>query len=243
MKQFYLHDGQNQIGPFSSEELKEKNITRDTFVWKEGMTDWKKAGEVTELNNLFVNTPPPFKAAVVNIATTSTIDPKTTGSKTVNTGMWIGRNPKTAFFILILLVIAGVSIYNNQHSNSSYSNGIFDSLVKEKTPEELRMELRQKEKENPKNYLTSELTMRGNLIGEKVFEGTISNTASTATFKDVMIEISFLSKTESVISKEKFVVYEVLGPQKKISIKKYKTFAPNGTEKFSTNIISASPVE
>lgn len=61
MKQYYLHDGQNQIGPFSTEELKERNITRETFVWKEGMTDWVKAEEMAELNGLFASIPPPFK--------------------------------------------------------------------------------------------------------------------------------------------------------------------------------------
>jgi GYF domain 2 len=241
MKQYYLHDGQNQIGPFSSEELKEKNINQETYVWKEGMTDWVKANEIAELKALFTNTPPPFKGAAVKVQIAPTTTQKTTKSNTAKTGMWIGRNPKITVLILILAIIAGVATYSSQHSNDSYTNDIYDAVAK--TPAELRMELQEKEQEHPQDYLQSEITMRGNLIGEKVFEGTLSNSASIAIFKDVVIEVSYLSKTESVISKEKFSIYEVIAPQKTISIKKIKTFAPNGTEGFSANIVSALLVE
>ena len=51
---FYAHDGE-QKGPVSQEELARLVTTRDfiptqDLVWREGMTDWKKATEVPELN-------------------------------------------------------------------------------------------------------------------------------------------------------------------------------------------------
>ena len=40
MNKYYLHNRSENIGPFDIEELKQKNITRTTQVWCEGMEDW-----------------------------------------------------------------------------------------------------------------------------------------------------------------------------------------------------------
>jgi hypothetical protein len=62
MKQYYLHNGQHLVGPFTSDELREKNITRETFVWKEDQNDWIKANEIPALVNIFADTVPQFRA-------------------------------------------------------------------------------------------------------------------------------------------------------------------------------------
>ena len=50
-------------GPFSKASLgrmgAEGDLTRDTLVWTAGQDGWKKAGEVTELAQLFTIMPPP----------------------------------------------------------------------------------------------------------------------------------------------------------------------------------------
>ncbi|MGB0930575.1 MAG: GYF domain-containing protein [Chitinophagales bacterium] len=57
---FYVEDG-NQKGPFTIEELTEKNLSLNTLVWKEGMANWQKISEVPVLANIFaVVTPPPI---------------------------------------------------------------------------------------------------------------------------------------------------------------------------------------
>lgn len=61
MSKYFLHDGQNQLGPFDKSELKEKNVTVDTPVWYEGLSDWTTAGEIPDLKDLFALMPPPFK--------------------------------------------------------------------------------------------------------------------------------------------------------------------------------------
>ena len=35
-------------------------LTNDSLVWKNGMTQWAKAGTVEELKNLFTNKMPPI---------------------------------------------------------------------------------------------------------------------------------------------------------------------------------------
>lgn len=63
MKQYYYADGDQQKGPFSFEELRSKNISKDTYVWYEGLADWMPAGDLAELSALFQATtsfaPPP----------------------------------------------------------------------------------------------------------------------------------------------------------------------------------------
>ncbi|MGV1011800.1 MAG: DUF4339 domain-containing protein [Flavobacterium sp.] len=60
MKKYYLHNGQESIGPFDKEQLKEQKITKDTSVWSEDMNNWKKAGEIDELKIILLTIPPPI---------------------------------------------------------------------------------------------------------------------------------------------------------------------------------------
>src|SRR4051812_12426186 len=60
MKKYFLHDGANQQGPFDIDELRAKNITSETGIWYDGLTNWTTAGESEELKGLFIATPPPY---------------------------------------------------------------------------------------------------------------------------------------------------------------------------------------
>jgi len=60
MKKYYIHNGTEQIGPLTKEELITQGITVDTPVWYEGITDWTIAGKIEELNGSLK--PPPFKS-------------------------------------------------------------------------------------------------------------------------------------------------------------------------------------
>ncbi len=57
MKKYFYSDGTNNFGPFTLEELREKNITRETKVWFQELGEWKPAGTVPELifSNLFLH--------------------------------------------------------------------------------------------------------------------------------------------------------------------------------------------
>ena len=60
MKKYFYTDGTNQFGPFTFEELKGKQITKETKVWFEGIQDWSPAGSVEELFGLCDIIPPPL---------------------------------------------------------------------------------------------------------------------------------------------------------------------------------------
>ena len=51
-KYYYSHNDQN-LGPFSISELKEKNIYPETMIWYEGIDDWVRADSLKELKPLF----------------------------------------------------------------------------------------------------------------------------------------------------------------------------------------------
>ncbi|MCA2997994.1 MAG: SPFH domain-containing protein [Rhodocyclaceae bacterium] len=60
---FHVAVGGTQTGPFDMSALQAQatggKLTRDSLVWKTGMAQWAKAGEVAELSALFASVPPP----------------------------------------------------------------------------------------------------------------------------------------------------------------------------------------
>lgn len=58
-KKFFLFENGTNQGPYTIDELKNKNITKSIHVWYEGLNDWTAAGDLPELKTLFTATPPP----------------------------------------------------------------------------------------------------------------------------------------------------------------------------------------
>lgn len=68
MKYFIIENNEQQ-GPFSIDELRDKNIPSDTLVWAEGMTEWTPAWKIDKLKQIFYDnaqatTPPPYQPPV-----------------------------------------------------------------------------------------------------------------------------------------------------------------------------------
>jgi hypothetical protein len=53
IKDYFLFDGENQTGPFTITDLKDK-VNFETLIWHEGMSEWKKVNEIQDLYN-FLN--------------------------------------------------------------------------------------------------------------------------------------------------------------------------------------------
>lgn len=66
-RQWFLVFGGTAHGPLAETalpgEARAGHLKRDTLVWREGMTDWKPAGEVPELAFALVPVPPPLPGA------------------------------------------------------------------------------------------------------------------------------------------------------------------------------------
>lgn len=52
--QFYMHIGEEEVGPFGFAQLPENGLTEDTLVWWQGAPNWQRAGDVTELEPLLM---------------------------------------------------------------------------------------------------------------------------------------------------------------------------------------------
>jgi len=121
MQKFYIHKDDQQQGPFSTNELKDLKITRDTMVWFEGADNWKKAIEVDDLKEIFKSIPPPIQTNQPVIPP-PLVDkkPKEVSKPTVD------AKPKKKNTTLIIIVIAvllvgglGTFIYTNQQAKQA----------------------------------------------------------------------------------------------------------------------------
>ncbi len=60
---YVIMDGQ-QSGPYTESEVArligEKKVTKDTYIWRPGMTDWQTAEKLPDVLRLVALTPVPF---------------------------------------------------------------------------------------------------------------------------------------------------------------------------------------
>ena len=67
MSEYYILIGTEQQGPLSTEDLRGR-VTPQTYVWREGLPDWIRAGDLPELSGLLVPegaVPPPTQGQIV----------------------------------------------------------------------------------------------------------------------------------------------------------------------------------
>jgi len=86
MKKYFTHSGSDQQGPFDIADLKAQKIGRDTLIWFEGIGNWTKAGDITELQSLFTAIPPLLNTQTPPPVTNTTVSPP---KKPINWTKWI----------------------------------------------------------------------------------------------------------------------------------------------------------
>lgn len=131
-----------------------------------------------------------------------------------------------------LLFVLSLFLFSSCGSDSSY----------EPTHEDIKISLEDAEKASPTEFLKANGTYRQNLINQWVLEGTVSNTASLAKYKDVVLKIVYYSKTQTEIGSEEKTLFEYFKPNTKQNFK-IKTAGFDGTSSIGFEIISANAVE
>ena len=111
----------------------------------------------------------------------------------------------------------------------------FDSENYEKVKETLA----DKEKNNPSRFLTVSNKDHKNIIGQTVVKGTITNSATVCTYKDVELRLSFYSKTATKLDEVVETIYETVAPGKTVKFKT-KYFAPKGTDSVAIKVMKAA---
>ena len=219
MNKYYLHNGSDNIGPFTIDELKQNKITPTTPVWCEGMEDWNDAGSVEELKILFPVIPPPIKKAKQEEQKRSTIKEK-------KGNIYWSIYKLFRIFAIIFLIIVGIIILSK----------VFDKEIDtSSTYQESVMTIQEIEAAEPVNYLKADGTYNNNFIGDKVkINGVITNSATVTTYKDIIVRVNFYSKTNTLIGTEDYTLYEFYPPNSsqefKLKVKAYSNVSSLGWE-------------
>ncbi|MES2373381.1 MAG: GYF domain-containing protein [Bacteroidota bacterium] len=120
--EFYLHDGQEQHGPFSVDELRKRPAFKpDTLIWYEGIPEWKPARSIEELKGFF-KTPPPLPIK----ANHKSEPPKASSSELLGTvaGRTVAKTssyfkPLLTAIIVVVLVATAYGLYNKYQTNQA----------------------------------------------------------------------------------------------------------------------------
>lgn len=124
----------------------------------------------------------------------------------------------------------------------SCSPGGSNGLNEKDRYEQTKKSLLEKEQENPKMFLTATANRKKNLIGQTVVKGSISSSATLATYKDIELNLDFYSKTGALLESDIETIFAEVGPG---STEEFKTkyFAPKGSDSVAVSIKGAGIVK
>jgi len=142
---------------------------------------------------------------------------------------------------IILLTI--IAILNSCVNNSN----------KEKTTKELKQELKIREVIEFKNYLSVTASLKENITQKPdlfhhtktdgyIISGAVKNSSMLAKFKDVVIDVTYYSETQTVIDSQRYIMYKYFNPTTETPFA-YKVYPPAGFSSFQIEISNAVPVE
>lgn len=231
MKKYFIHDGQQQIGPFSAEELMEKGIPKSTPVYTSGLGRYVTAAEITVLNDFFSSKANPLKNA---------------GASHPLNGVKKNEIPflkKIGLAILGVAIIIGCFMLYKMQVDIPDAPIPFSAItVAEKQAAQLlKTTLAQKEIANPLQYLSVHGKMHKNLLGKKIIRGTITNMASVVSYKDLQMAVIFLSKNDTELQTQQFFVNDLVTANNKITFRSVFA-APAETVAFRIKVLIATPM-
>lgn len=133
MKKYFYTNGVNKIGPFTLEELKEQNLSRETLIWYYGLDKWKELSEIEELHSLTNSIPPPLKFSEITNTDNSSYNEKGLTEKAITAKTPKSRKKTNAFLaitaVLIVIILIGYISINNTADNKLYTNIAANSYV------------------------------------------------------------------------------------------------------------------
>lgn len=198
MKKFYTHNGANQMGPFSIDDLRTMGITKDTPIWHEGLSDWTTADKVLALKDLWAASQP--------FSTRAAYPPSDQEHQTyhnVKEGSSVGKK----LLILagtVVLILIGIYIYN-QVERQQYVNA----------EEDVKARIRN----NITSYVTAERSEYQYRPIGGIFNLNISVNNNTNYIIDhVKVKVIYI-KTSGDIWDTRIVDFNFVNPQSKATIR------------------------
>jgi GYF domain 2 len=203
MKKYFLHNGKDQHGPYSTDDLKVKGLNANTMVWFEGISTWTEAQFIPELKEFVISTPPPFEKSnsinqtfdkakkVIDKDYVNEIENKIQ----TNVGKKIFKYSLIVLAILGLVFIISMLMPSQEHKE------------KNNAPAFLSLQKARLRHINPNGIFGD-----GNKPLYWEIEGQITNSAKSVTYKDIKIEIEFFTATNTSLEKTIITLYKVFPP-------------------------------
>lgn len=211
MRQYFIHDGQQQLGPFTLETIKDQKISKATKVWHDGLTDWTTLENVSELVFL-INTPPPFQpisSAPPPLPTSNFYDLESESKK---------KSQMRAFIIagcLLAAVSVGWLIYSNKsqaavieevkQEQQSQAVAQQQKEAEEKRQEEEKqqaLQAEQQRQEDERKRINDELTQK-NMNYRKNWADFIKAERTSFTYREIGgisdLSVIFTNRTEYML--------------------------------------------
>ena len=126
MKKYFYTNGKEKIGPFTIDELKEQNLSRETKVWFYGLDNWTTLSEIDELDSITSSIPPQLKTSNAK-ENQNSIKPKPIKQKlSIEKKPIKTRNKLKRVLVItvisIIILLVGIVAYNRQQKNELYQN-------------------------------------------------------------------------------------------------------------------------
>lgn len=145
MKEYFVHDGQSEKGPYTFEQLSSLPLKKDTSIWFEGLEQWTNAGNIDELKELFSSKPiPPPLTKTINESLAGAYVPTSETPK---------PQPKKKKNLLPLGILAAIAtciiiwlIFQNKENSETINS--LQSQVSTQQLEQQQKEEEQKKKED-----------------------------------------------------------------------------------------------
>jgi len=117
MKKYYVILNNQQSGPFTIDELQQRNLNPSTPIWHEGLADWTTVSNLQEFSSKIGATPPPF--------ITNNKKPQINNKRFIVIGL--------SSLLLFGIVFGGVLFYKNLERNKKFNIALdlirnYDSL-------------------------------------------------------------------------------------------------------------------
>ena len=138
-----------------------------------------------------------------------------------------------------LLILSCLGLFQSCSQGESHG---YAAPERPLTAAERRELLRTEEQNDPAKYLRTQGTSRRNLIDQLVLEGTITNRATLATFKDPVLRVTWYSKTNTELDTHEYRIFERMGPRRTIEFK-LKTDAPAYVATVAMGVLEATPID
>jgi hypothetical protein len=133
------------------------------------------------------------------------------------------------FGIYLVFSLFLLSACNNKEKKEAARQDQYETS--KKTIEEI-------EKESPLKFITVTSTNKRNIVGQTVVKGVIKNKATTVSYKDFTIKVSFFSKTGTLLEEDEETIMEKIEAGDEFEFKS-KFFAAKGSEEVELKVIAA----